>query len=222
MEIFIGILVAVVANVIGYLICKWLDPVSYTHLDVYKRQEVTLPNGAITKIVTAPTGFLSCANLCGYIAGRLLETDVELRKSYVDKIFNRSSRMTDSIRSAILTNCQGVTAAEVYENRTNKTDDAGPVSYTHLDVYKRQVTERAGLPAPTLGPPAPARARPDPVGPPGPPGPADPAAPRSRAPAPSSTTWHRRLAWSEGGEPVDYITIAVPDMNDSFSRVRCV
>ena len=25
MEIFIGILVAVVANVIGYLICKWLD-----------------------------------------------------------------------------------------------------------------------------------------------------------------------------------------------------
>lgn len=61
--------------------------------------EVTLPNGAITKIVTAPTGFLSCVNLCGYIAGRLLETDVELRKSYVDKIFNRSSRMTDSIRS---------------------------------------------------------------------------------------------------------------------------
>ena len=25
MEIFIGILVAVVANVIGYLICTWLD-----------------------------------------------------------------------------------------------------------------------------------------------------------------------------------------------------
>ena len=25
MEIFIGILVAVVATVIGYLICKWLD-----------------------------------------------------------------------------------------------------------------------------------------------------------------------------------------------------
>ena len=90
-----------------------------------KRSGSHPPQRAITKIVTAPTGFLSCANLCGYIAGRLLETDVELRKSYVDKIFNRSSRMTDSIRSAILTNCQGVTAAEVYENRTNKTDDAG-------------------------------------------------------------------------------------------------
>lgn len=87
--------------------------------------EVSLPNGAITKIVTAPTGFLSCSNLCGYVAGRLLETDVELRQSYVDKIFSRSSRMTDSIRSAILANCAGVTAAQVYENRTNETDSEG-------------------------------------------------------------------------------------------------
>ena len=87
--------------------------------------EVSLPNGAITKIVTAPTGFLSCTNPCGYVAGRLLETDVELRQSYVDKIFSRSSRMTDSIRSAILANCAGVTAAQVYENRTNETDSEG-------------------------------------------------------------------------------------------------
>lgn len=87
--------------------------------------EVSLPNGAITKIVTAPTGFLNCTNLCGYVAGRLLETDVELRQSYVDKIFSRSSRMTDSIRSAILANCAGVTAAQVYENRTNETDSEG-------------------------------------------------------------------------------------------------
>lgn len=87
--------------------------------------EVSLPNGAITKIVTAPTGFLSCTNLCGYVAGHLLETDVELRQSYVDKIFSRSSRMTDSIRSAILANCAGVTAAQVYENRTNETDSEG-------------------------------------------------------------------------------------------------
>lgn len=87
--------------------------------------EVSLPNGAITKIVTAPTGFLSCTNLCGYVAGCLLETDVELRQSYVDKIFSRSSRMTDSIRSAILANCAGVTAAQVYENRTNETDSEG-------------------------------------------------------------------------------------------------
>lgn len=87
--------------------------------------EVTLPNNAITKIVTAPTGFLSCTNLCGYISGRLLETDVELRQSYIDKIFNRSTRMTDSIRSAILANCQGVDACKVYENDSNVVDAAG-------------------------------------------------------------------------------------------------
>lgn len=86
--------------------------------------EFSLPPGAITQIVTAPTGFLSCTNLCGYVAGRLLETDLELRQSYIDKIFNTSTRMVDSIRSAILT-CQGVTACKVYENRTNDYDADG-------------------------------------------------------------------------------------------------
>lgn len=87
--------------------------------------EVSLPNGAITKIVTAPTGFLSCTNLCGYIAGRLRETDVELRQSYIDKIFSRSTRMVDSVRAAILTNCQGVSACNVYENPTDVVDGEG-------------------------------------------------------------------------------------------------
>lgn len=87
--------------------------------------EFSLPNDAITKIVTAPTGFLSCTNLSGYVAGRLRETDVELRQSYIDKIFNRASRMVDAIRSAILTNCQGVSACKVYENPTDITDAAG-------------------------------------------------------------------------------------------------
>lgn len=87
--------------------------------------EVVLPDRAITKIVTAVTGFLSCSNLCGYIAGRLRETDMELRKSYTDKIFNRSTRMLDSIRSRILSNCQGIKAVAAYENDTNIEDDAG-------------------------------------------------------------------------------------------------
>lgn len=54
--------------------------------------EVSLPNGAITKIVTAPTGFLSCTNLCGYVAGRLLENRRGLRQSYVVKSSAGSSR----------------------------------------------------------------------------------------------------------------------------------
>lgn len=92
--------------------------------------EYSLPNGAITKIVTAPTGFLSCTNLCGYIAGRLLETDVELRQSYIDKIFSRSTRMVDSVRSAILVNCQGVSACKVYENPTDVVDSAGRLPHS--------------------------------------------------------------------------------------------
>ena len=53
------------------------------------------------------------------------ETDRELRKSYADKIFNRSSRMLESIRSAILQNVQGVTSVAPYENDTNVTDKYG-------------------------------------------------------------------------------------------------
>ena len=87
--------------------------------------EVVLPNGTITKIVKGVTGFQNCTNLIDYIAGRLRETDVEFRKSYVDKIFVRSSRMLSSIKSAILQNVQGVGSVAAYENDTNETDSEG-------------------------------------------------------------------------------------------------
>ncbi len=41
------------------------------------------------------------------------------------KIFNRSTGMLNSIRSAILNNCQGVTTVIVYENDTDETDADG-------------------------------------------------------------------------------------------------
>lgn len=87
--------------------------------------EVVLPNGTITQIVKAVTGFTSCNNLCGYISGRLRETDTEFRRSYANKIFVRSARMLDSIKSAILQNVQGVKSVAAYENDTNKTDAEG-------------------------------------------------------------------------------------------------
>jgi len=43
----------------------------------------------------------------------------------MEKIFSHSERMANSIRSAILNNCQGVNAIAVYENDSNETDDAG-------------------------------------------------------------------------------------------------
>ena len=87
--------------------------------------EIALPSGTITEIVTAVPGFLSVVNLITYIAGRLRETDVELRQSYADKIFHRSNRMLESIKSAILLNVQGVNAIAVYQNDTNSPDAYG-------------------------------------------------------------------------------------------------
>jgi uncharacterized phage protein gp47/JayE len=87
--------------------------------------EVVLPNGTINQITTSVPGLISVINLSGYIAGRLRETDVELRKSYIDKIFARSNRMIESIKSAILNNVQGVTSVAGYQNDTNIIDADG-------------------------------------------------------------------------------------------------
>lgn len=80
---------------------------------------IFVPDGTITEIVQADAGLLSVINRCEYIAGRNAETDTELRKSYADKIFNRSSLMLESIKSAILNNVQGVESVAAYENTTD-------------------------------------------------------------------------------------------------------
>ena len=87
--------------------------------------DILLPNGVITKIVRAVTGLQSVINVGAYIAGRLAEEDSSFRKSYADKIYSRSSRMLESIKSSILANVQGVTSVAPYENDTNVVDDMG-------------------------------------------------------------------------------------------------
>lgn len=110
-----------------------------------------LPNDSITKIVTNRTGFLSCTNLIEPVLGRMQETDVELRQSYIKRISAHAARMTNSIESAILDSVQGVTAVKCYENKTNLTDEYGRpphsfeiVAYGGLDqdvaqaIYRRK------------------------------------------------------------------------------------
>lgn len=87
--------------------------------------EIILPDGTITEIMTNIPGLIAVNNLNGYIAGRVKESDVKLRQSYMDKIFSRSLTMVESIKSAILLNCQGITAIEGYENDTDFTDTFG-------------------------------------------------------------------------------------------------
>lgn len=87
--------------------------------------DIFIPNGVITKIVKAVTGLQSVENVGSYVAGRLTQTDTELRQSYIDKIYSRSSTMLESIKGAILENVQGVLSVAPYENDTNKTDSMG-------------------------------------------------------------------------------------------------
>lgn len=87
--------------------------------------DVDLPNSTITEIKTAVPGLLAVNNLIPRITGSLQETDVELRASYAAKIFQRSSRMNDSIRAAILQNVQGVDFCDVQDNPTNEWDEYG-------------------------------------------------------------------------------------------------
>ena len=87
--------------------------------------DILIPEGVITNIVKADAGLLKVVNLCSYVAGRDEESDPEFRQSYADKIFNRSSMMLESIRSAILNNVQGVASVAPYENATHEWDEYG-------------------------------------------------------------------------------------------------
>lgn len=87
--------------------------------------DILIPNGVINKIVKAVVGLTAVVNVGERIAGRLTETDIEFRRSYADKIYNRSSSMLESIKSAILENVQGVLSVAPYENDTNETDAMG-------------------------------------------------------------------------------------------------
>lgn len=87
--------------------------------------DIVIPNGVITKIVKTVAGLQAVENVGSYVAGRLTETDVEMRQSYIDKIYSRSFAMLESIKSAILENVQGVLSVAPYENDTNETDSMG-------------------------------------------------------------------------------------------------
>lgn len=87
--------------------------------------DISIPDGVITRIEKSVAGLERIVNVGSYIAGRKEETDTELRQSYIDKIYNRSSSMAESIRSAILEQVQGVDTCSVFENYTNYFDAKG-------------------------------------------------------------------------------------------------
>lgn len=87
--------------------------------------KVSLPSGNINKIITTSAGFDSCVNIGSPIYGRLRETDIEYRQSYIKKKSARSNSMLASIEGAILDNVEYVVSCTVYENETSETDAYG-------------------------------------------------------------------------------------------------
>lgn len=79
---------------------------------------ITIPEGIVKNITATVPGLHSVYNLPDYIHGRDRETDTELRRSYLDKIFIRSRTMLESITSAILQNVTGVESVRAYQNDT--------------------------------------------------------------------------------------------------------
>ena len=93
-------------------------PVSYTHLDVYKRQLVTVA-GAHGKTTTS--------SMIAWV----------MEEAGVDPTYLVGGQIGDMGNAKL-----GNGAYAVVE--TDESDGSFPVSYTHLDVYKRQSTYRKG------------------------------------------------------------------------------
>lgn len=86
---------------------------------------ITMPNGIVTKMVDNISGFDGVVNYLEPIYGRLQESDIELRQSYLAKSAIRSNTMIDSIVAELLNNVTGVESASGYENDTDETNDMG-------------------------------------------------------------------------------------------------
>lgn len=87
--------------------------------------KIVLPAGSITEIVTTIVGFEACSNLSSPTYGRLRETDIEFRQSYLQKIASRSTMMLESVVAGILENVENVSSASGYENDSSETDAEG-------------------------------------------------------------------------------------------------
>ena len=150
-----------------------MQPVSYTHLDVYKRQgqddaalarqfhqlvadsaaymvgvRVGIGTGAVTSdALESITRFNSSglAALAGTYASRLAASvlrDVERAARENDRLAFPARGVQNEGREEFSHAAEA--AKEVQDNDIYNTE---PVSYTHLDVYKRQDTGKVTLPA---------------------------------------------------------------------------
>jgi hypothetical protein len=91
---------------------------------------VTTPDGSIIQIVTLISGFNAVTNDIPGVPGRLIETDVEARLSYLKRIAMRSTNMLESIKARLYNNVQGVVSVACFENDTDFTDADGRLPHS--------------------------------------------------------------------------------------------
>ena len=99
---------------LGRLIRKVFIPVSYTHLDVYKRQFLHTSRGAWRS-----------------------SSQAAFAASVISAAVIPFSPLNSSIRRLVMTS-----RLSKLKNGLRKSKRSDSVSYTHLDVYKRQVSDR--------------------------------------------------------------------------------
>jgi uncharacterized phage protein gp47/JayE len=87
----------------------------------------------INTILTPVLGWDSVTNILAASAGRLLETDEELRLRFRNTKFERASNILDSLYAALL-NVDGVEEVAIHENDTNVTDANGVPPHSFLPV----------------------------------------------------------------------------------------
>lgn len=108
----------------GNLTTKSVTTIADFFVQEYGR--ISVAKGTVNKIVNNVTGFRSVENrLEAVYFGRLRESDVELRQSYIAKSALRSNTMIDSIVAELLNNVSGVENAAGYENSEDTTDERG-------------------------------------------------------------------------------------------------
>ena len=106
------------------------DPVSYTHLDVYKRQAPTLPWPSVCWSSLSRTSLSSWARLSSIRTS----SPVTLCCRYLLSCTLATKSTTEPRSSRLLISTWSPTGMSL----TPKSNSTRPVSYTHLDVYKRQ------------------------------------------------------------------------------------
>lgn len=81
--------------------------------------------GTVKNIITQIAGWTAARNESAAYPGRNVETDTELRQRYASTVSAQGKAMVESIRANLLEDVDGVTAAIVFENRTDSVDADG-------------------------------------------------------------------------------------------------